>query len=63
MIVKGLTVEETAEQLKTTARTIRRWITEERLPAVKVGKRWLITQDTINSILLGDISVNSKNED
>ena len=53
----ALTVDEVAGRLKATTRTIRTWITTGRLPAVKVGRKWLITESTIDQILRGEIEM------
>ena len=42
-----LTVQETAEMLKVTTITIRRYIAEGRLPALKVGKGVRVTKEAV----------------
>ncbi|WP_373166479.1 helix-turn-helix domain-containing protein [Agathobaculum sp. Marseille-P7918] len=42
-----LTVKEAAAQLKTTRQQIRKMIANGELPAVKVGREWRITMESI----------------
>lgn len=55
---KSLSLNQAAVELHVQARTLRLWIKEGRLPAIKVGKRWLVLQTTIDQILKGEISMN-----
>lgn len=48
--VKVYSVEEVAEQLKLTSRSIYTYISEKKIKAVKIGKRWFISQDELNKI-------------
>jgi len=58
---KGLprtyTVSEVAEMLHRTPQTIRRLIKENKLPALRVGGGYLITQETIEKILSGELDL------
>lgn len=44
-------VKEVAAILKTSCQQIRKMIQNEELPAVKVGREWRITQDSIQNFL------------
>lgn len=44
-------VKEVAAILKTSCQQIRKMIQNEELPAVKVGREWRITQETIQNFL------------
>ena len=46
-----LTVKEISEKLKVDPRTVRRWINEKKLPAVKLGNLWRIEQSDLNDFL------------
>lgn len=46
---KILTVKEVAELLKTTRQQVRKMIQNGELPAVKVGREWRITIDTLQA--------------
>lgn len=45
-----LTIQEAAEKLKVSERTIRRWIKQGNLPAFKIGKTVRILEKDINPI-------------
>jgi len=47
--IKGYTIKEVADLLHITTRTTQQYITDKRLPAVKIGGRWLITEENIKS--------------
>ncbi len=49
-----LTVREYAEEARVTERTVRRWITEGRLRAIRQGKKYLIPREESAGSLLGD---------
>jgi len=44
-----LTVEEVAQLLKTPAYTVREWARTRRLPAFRIGRRWLFDKDEVIS--------------
>ena len=44
------TIEEVAQMLKVHHTTIRRAIKNGRLKAFKIGKKWLISRDTLNNL-------------
>jgi excisionase family DNA binding protein len=44
-------LEETSEYLHCTVRTVRNWIKEGKLKAVKIGKRLLIEQSELESFV------------
>lgn len=50
-IERGVTLADAAKRLCVSVRTLRGWVTEKRVPAVKVGRRWLIREAVINSLL------------
>ncbi len=58
---KGLprtyTVSEVGQILHRTEQTIRRMIKEKKLPAIRVGGGYIITQETIDKILSGEIEL------
>ena len=45
------TPEEVAEKLKTTRRTVYRWIEDNKLKALKAGKMWRIPQSALDEFL------------
>jgi excisionase family DNA binding protein len=45
------TVDQVADFFGKSSRTIRKWITLGRLPAKKVGKGYLITEDALNFLV------------
>ena len=49
-----LTIEEAADEMGVSARTIYRWIKTGYLPAHKLGGGWRIKQADIDNILKGD---------
>lgn len=46
--MKIYTVNETAEELKIHPVTIRKWINEGRIKAVKVGSDWRVTEEELD---------------
>jgi excisionase family DNA binding protein len=46
-----LTTEQVAELCQVDAKTIRRWRKEGRLPAARVGHRWLFDADSLAALL------------
>lgn len=56
---KFLTVEEVANALRIHRATVTRWIKERRLPATKVGRRWLISEEDYNLVVSGGIKCES----
>ncbi len=51
------TVAEVAKILHRTPQTIRRMIKENKLPAVRVGGGYLITDDVLQKLLRGEIDI------
>ncbi len=51
-----LTVDESAEALRCHAATIRRWITENRLPAFRVGRNYRIPAKALETLSGGALS-------
>ncbi len=54
---KGLTLKEAAARLHVSVNTLRYWCAQKRIPAVKVGRVWLMTEGTIDAILRGEVEV------
>ncbi|WP_210123649.1 MULTISPECIES: helix-turn-helix domain-containing protein [unclassified Staphylococcus] len=54
MAVKTYTVEEVAEMLGVSARTIREYIRKEKIKAVKVGNKYIISEDNYRKFVNGD---------
>ncbi len=50
--VKYFTVAETAERLNLSEQTIRRWIREGRLKAAKLGRSYMVSIDSIRSLIM-----------
>lgn len=46
-----LTVEELAEQLKVSARTIQRVIDRKELPAIRIGRQWRFRREWVDEWL------------
>ncbi|MBX6377718.1 MAG: helix-turn-helix domain-containing protein [Clostridia bacterium] len=46
-----LTVQEVAERLKVSAKTVRRWIQEGRLSAVRAGSLWRVREEALDAFL------------
>jgi excisionase family DNA binding protein len=51
MSEQGLTLKDAARRLGVKERTMRKWIADRTVPAVKVGRLWLIREETINQLL------------
>ena len=49
-----LTIEETAVYLKMSPQVVRRWLRENKLPGVKIGKEWRIDKERLDSMLKKD---------
>lgn len=56
---KFLTVEEVADALRIHRATVTRWIHEKKLPASKVGRRWLISEEDYKMVVSGGIKCES----
>lgn len=52
--VKYFTVAETAERLNLSEQTIRRWIREGRLKAAKLGRSYMVSIDSIKSLITNE---------
>ncbi len=48
------TPQEISEKLKVDIRTVYRWIRENRIKAVKIGRFWRISETELNHLLKGD---------
>lgn len=53
--IKVYSVEEIATILKTTRQQVRKMIQNEELPAVKVGREWRITEESLQEFLADSI--------
>jgi len=60
MITNYYNVEEAAKILRVKRITIRRWCKSGLLNAKKIGKQWLITEDTLNIFKSNDVNVGEK---
>lgn len=49
--IKVYTLDEVADILKVSRRTLYTYIKEGKLPAVKMGKYWRVSQDTLESFI------------
>jgi excisionase family DNA binding protein len=60
MITNYYNVEEAAKILRVKRITIRRWCKSGSLNAKKIGKQWLITEDSLNIFNSNDVNVVEK---
>ena len=44
-------IKEVAEILKVTPRTVQQYITDKRIPAMKIGRKWRIKEDDLKEFL------------
>lgn len=51
MDVTYLTTDEVAKTLRIHKATVTRWIHEKKLPAMKVGRRWLVSQKDFDKLV------------
>lgn len=51
LVPKMLTVEDAAAALHLTAQTVWRYVREGKIPASKIGRRYLIPEDAIEAML------------
>ena len=49
--IKVYTLDEVADILKVSRRTLYNYIKEGKLPAVKMGKYWRVSQDTLEAFI------------
>lgn len=54
MVVKTYTVEEVAQLLDISVRTVREYIRKGKLKAVKVGNKYIISEDNYRHFVNGD---------
>lgn len=54
-IEKQYTAKEAADACRVTWRTVMRWISDEKITAKKVGRKWLIPASEIVRVLSGAI--------
>lgn len=50
---KLYTIEEVAELMGVTPRTIQNWLMKERIQAQKIGRRWYFTEDNLKAFIQG----------
>lgn len=53
--IKVYSVEEIATILKTTRQQVRKMIQNEELPAVKVGREWRVTEESLQEFLADSV--------
>jgi excisionase family DNA binding protein len=46
-----LTAEETAEELRESVKTVRRWAREKLIPSIKIGRRLLFRRTALEALL------------
>lgn len=49
--IKMYTIVEVAEILDVTPRTIQRYITDKKIPAMKIGRKWRIKEEDLKAFL------------
>lgn len=54
LTTKLYTLTEVEGILGVSHRTLLRWVTEDKIKAVKIGSRWKISEDTLKTILGGE---------
>lgn len=59
--IKVYTLAEVAEILKVSRRTLYTYVQEGKLPAVKMGKYWRVSQDSLQSFISTGTTVSDKN--
>lgn len=53
----ALTPVEVAERLRISERALREYLRTGRIPAIRIGKLWRITESTVDAILRGTLKV------
>lgn len=53
-MIRVYTVQELANLLRLTPQTVRRFLKEGRIPARKVGGKWLVTEEALRAYLEGE---------
>jgi excisionase family DNA binding protein len=53
---KILTVQQAAEQLQVSQRTVYQWLRNGKIPGRKIGKVWRLSEDAIVDFLRGEVS-------
>lgn len=56
-----LTIEQVAEQLQISTRTVRRLMDREEIKGFRVGKRWRFTQSEVNAYIKRQEEAEAKN--
>ena len=59
--IKVYTLEEVADILKVTRRTLYTYIKEGKLPAVKMGKYWRVTEENLKQFLNTGCTISDAN--
>jgi excisionase family DNA binding protein len=54
---QALTINEAAKRLMINPNVLRMWVREGRIPAIKLGRVWRITEETITKILRGELKI------
>lgn len=52
---KLYTLTEVEKILGVSHRTLLRWVSEDKIKAIKVGSRWKVSEDTLRNILEGKV--------
>jgi excisionase family DNA binding protein len=52
---EALTIDEAAERLKLSPKTVRRLVTSGALPAGRIGRQWRISSHTLDRVLRGEL--------
>ena len=51
-----LTVAETAALLKTTKQQVRKMISQQLIPALKIGREWRVSKESLNEFLKANMN-------
>lgn len=62
MEIKLYTIEETAEMLGITTRTLQTYIKKGLIKAKKIGRRWRFTEQSINAFIYGNDDENAEKQ-
>jgi excisionase family DNA binding protein len=58
--IRVFTIEDLSEGLSVNPRVVREWLKEGKIVGKKVGRRWLVTEDSLKKFLEGGDTVQSK---
>ena len=54
-----LTVPEVAKRLRVTQKTVRTWISERRLTAIRIGREWRLREEDIQEFIQRHLSTST----